>query len=76
MTGLKHQGIEYDSLLCDSSIHWDIQERNCFPFDDVRSLTHAFWPINHFNPNGAGGHNMPALFSGGYFSMKKGSEIS
>ena len=24
------------------------------------------------NPNGAGGHNVPALFSEGYFSMKKG----
>ena len=23
------------------------------------------------NPNGAGGHNVPALFSEGYFSMKK-----
>ena len=23
-------------------------------------------------PNGAGGHNVPALSSGGYFSMKKG----
>ena len=25
------------------------------------------------NPNGAGGHNVPTLFSDGYFSMKKGS---
>ena len=28
--------------------------------------------LSDINPNGAGEHNVPALFSGGYFSMKKG----
>ena len=49
MTGLRHQGfmkrIEYDTFLCDSSIHWDMQETNCFPFDGVRSLTHEIKTI-------------------------------
>ena len=32
-----------------------------------------FWKVSEqFNPIGVGGHNVPALFSEGYFSMKKG----